>query len=214
MNPMRNLLLLTLLCGTCLCAGIAGDPSGYLNDFEKAPAGKVPEEFMVLNGTFTIAQDAGNKFLELAPDPVDGDGLLFGPADVTAGEVAARIWAAASGRRFPEFGIGSNDAGGYKLIVLPALGVIELYQGDDTKASAPFVWKSETWTKLRLRVSKVEGGKWKVQGKAWPEGTQEPGDWAVSFDDTQSPPAGRASAWGTPYSGKPIRFDDLSVRRF
>jgi hypothetical protein len=211
---MRNAFLLILLCGLCVCADTASAPPAYVNDFENAATGKAPEDLMILNGTFTVTQEAGNKFLELAPDPVDGDGLLFGPADVTAGEVAARIWAAASGRRFPEFGIGSNDAGGYKLIVVPALGVIELHQGDDTKASAPFIWKSETWTKLRLRVSKGEGGKWKVQGKAWPEGTQEPGDWAVSFDDPQAPPAGRASAWGTPYSGKPIRFDDLSVRRF
>ncbi|MDB5291013.1 MAG: hypothetical protein JWL69_2254 [Phycisphaerales bacterium] len=169
---------------------------------------------MILNGTFAVAQEAGNKFLELAPDPVDGDGLLFGPADVTAGEVAARIRSSASGRRFPEFGIGSNDAGGYKLLVIPALGVIELHKADETKTSASFAWKSDAWTRLRLRVSKDEAGKWVVQGKAWADGTSEPADWSVSFDDTEAPSAGRASVWGTPYSGKPIRFDDLSVRRF
>jgi hypothetical protein len=210
---MRNALGLILLCGLCVCADTASAPPAYVNNFENIAVGKAPEDLMILNGTFTVAQDAGNKFLELAPDPVDGDGLLFGPADVSAGEVTARIWAATSGRRFPEFGVGSNDAGGCKLIVVPALGVIELHEGDETKASAPFAWKTQTWTKLRLRISKAEDGKWKVQGKAWPEGAPEPGNWGVSFDDTQAPPAGRASAWGTPYSGKPIRFDDLGVRR-
>ncbi|MDB5303295.1 MAG: hypothetical protein JWM97_844 [Phycisphaerales bacterium] len=213
-KPARNSFLVVLFCGLCLCADAAPAPPLYSNDFENAPVGKVPDDLMILNGTFAVAQEAGNKFLELAPDPMDGDGLLFGPADVTACEVAARIRSSASGRRFPEFGIGSNDAGGYKLIVVPAQGIIELHRADETKASATFAWKSGAWTHLRLRVSKDESGKWKVQGKAWTEGSPEPGEWAVNFDDTEAPPAGRASAWGTPYAGKPIRFDDLSVRRF
>jgi hypothetical protein len=64
---------------------------------------------------------------------------------------------------------------------------------------------------MRLGVTPAGEGKWKVQAKAWPEGVKEPEAWPLSMDETQAPPAGRASVWGQPYADTPIRFDDLSV---
>ena len=165
---------------------------------------------MILNGAFEVVQIDGNKSLELSPDPLETDGFLFGPSGMVGGTVSARIWGAASGRRFPEFGIGANDAGGYKLIVVPAQGILELRKGDEPKGSVPFSWKPETWTRLQLRVSKLADDKFQIDGKAWPDGAAEPKDFSISTQDTQAPPPGRASAWGMPYSEKPIRFDDLS----
>ncbi|HET6249450.1 MAG TPA: hypothetical protein VFE47_17295 [Tepidisphaeraceae bacterium] len=186
-------------------------PAAYSNDFEKAQLGKAPDEFMALNGEYAVVQVEKNKCLELTPDPIDGDGFLFGPPGVTTGTVSARIWAAASGKRFPEFGIGANDAGGYKLVVVPALGTIELRKGDDAVASAPFTWKSETWTRLRLHIGKTAAGTFQVEAKAWADGSAEPKEWMISATDKTAPSPGRASAWGMPYSEKPIRFDDLAV---
>ena len=64
---------------------------------------------------------------------------------------------------------------------------------------------------LRLRVQKTDTGTWKVEGRAWASGQQEPQAWAVSVEEKQKPPAGRASVWAIPFSGKPIRFDDLAA---
>lgn len=203
------IILVILVCGLCICADRPAAPAGYSNDFEQAKPGAPPADLMVLNGAFTVVRVDGNNCLELAPDPLDGDGLLFGPTGAATGTVSARIWAAATGRRFPEFGIGANDAGGYKLIVVPAQGTIELRKGDDAKASAHFAWKSGTWTHLALRVEKLPDGKYAIRGKAWVEGSPEPKEWMVSTKEDQPPAAGRASIWGMPYSGKPIRFDDL-----
>lgn len=208
---VKHVVVLTaLFCGLCLCAD-APKPAPYLNSFEQTPPGKPPEELLILNGEFTVTQVDGNKCLELAPDPLDGDGLLFGPPGLMAATISARIWATSTGKRFPEFGIGANDAGGYKLILMPAQNLLELRRGDDSKASAPLIWKPQTWTKFKLHVGKLADGKVQVEGKAWPEGSPEPKEWAVSFVDAEPMPPGRASAWGMPYAGKPIRFDDLGV---
>ena len=205
----RAILFAALISAASIGADSPPASGPYSNDFEKSAVGKPAEDLMALNGTFSVVQIEGNKCLELAADPLDGDGLLFGPAGAVTGETSARVWAANSGRRFPEFGVGANDAGGYKLIVAPALGTIELRKGDDACATAPFTWKPGTWTRLCLRIGTAPDGKFVIEGKAWADGSPEPKNWMVSAQETEAPPAGRSSVWGMPYSGLPIRFDDL-----
>src|SRR5690348_2584873 len=101
-----NRLLIAALCSFCLAADA---PAPYSNNFEKAKEGPVPEELMVLSGKFAIRQIDGNKVLEVEGAPLEFDGVLFGPADAQDGTAGARIWAASTGRRFPEFGIGAGD---------------------------------------------------------------------------------------------------------
>ncbi len=36
-------------------------------------------------------------------------------------------------------------------------------------------------------------------------------EWMISLDEKAPPHEGRPSIWGSPYSGTPIRFDDLMV---
>ena len=210
---MKSSRLISLFC--CIVALAAAPltlPQPYSNDFEKAEIGKVPEELMVLDGTFAVQQIEGNKCLELAADPIGAFGALFGPDGVAAMEVKARIWAAGTGKRLPEFGIGADDAGGYKLFIVPTLHVVQLRKGDDVIASAPFEWKSGQWTWLELRVRPGDKKMWVIEGKAWDAGQKEPDGWTISGKDTEAPSAGKASIWGNDYSEQPIRFDDLSVR--
>ena len=86
---------------------------------------------------------------------------------------------------------------------------LEIYQGDASVASVPFSWKSATWTHLALHVHAIGPNAWRVEGKAWADGAAEPSDWMISFNPAQGAPVGRASLWGSPFSGEPIRFDDL-----
>jgi hypothetical protein len=60
-------------------------------------------------------------------------------------------------------------------------------------------------------VRKVSEGQWRVEGHAWKQGAAEPTTWTLKQDETAEPTPGRASVWGSPYSGTPIRFDDLTV---
>jgi hypothetical protein len=183
----------------------------YQNDFEKAEPGKVPEDLLVLDGAFDVKADGQNKFLELPGAPLETFGVLFGPTETNSLGVSARIQGTAKGRRFPTFGIGLNGVGGYKLQVSPSKKLIELSRGEQVLGSAPYSWESDSWTKLRLQVRKVKADEWKIEGKAWKHGTAEPESWTVALTDQTEPAPGRASIWGAPYAGTPIRFDDLQV---
>jgi hypothetical protein len=183
----------------------------YENDFEKAIVDKVPDDFLVLDGQFAVKEEGGNKFLELPGAPLDTFGLLFGPTEKEGTAVSARIFGSGKGRRYPTFAVGLNGQGtsAYRLQVSPAKKALELFKGDEVKATVPYEWQSGAWTRLRLQVRKVKDGQWTVEGKAWTE--KEPSPTLVSFDEKEQPVAGKASIWGSPYATTPIRFDDLAV---
>jgi len=183
----------------------------YENNFEKAEVGKVPADFLVLDGAFEVKEEAGNKFLELPGAPLETFGVLFGPTEKDGLSVGVRIFGTLKGRRFPAFGAGLNGVGGFRLMVSPAKKAIELFKGDDVKASAPFEWQNGVWTKLKLQLRKVKDGEWKVEAKAWAESAKEPEAWMIALDEKEETPAGRPSIWGNPFSGTAIRFDDLVV---
>jgi hypothetical protein len=184
----------------------------YENNFETAEVGKVPDDFLVLDGGFAVRAEGGNKFLELPGSPLDTFGVQFGPSGNPEVAVSARINGTGKGRRFPTFGVGLNGVAGYRLQVSPGKKLLELYRDQELKGSLPFEWKSGTWTNLRLQVRKDKTGGWKIEAKAWVEGVAEPA-WLISVADKEDPPAGRASLFGSPYSGTPIQFDDLSVAK-
>ncbi len=196
-----------------LFAAAPADAPLYWNDFSKMEIGTLSEtDFLALAGTFAVKEFEGDRLLELASGPMDSFGMLFGPTlPNAASTTSARIWGASTGRRFPEFGIGCNDAGGYKLWLMPRMKLVAIRKGDETVATAKYEgWRPSTWTQLRLQVSKSEQN-WVVRGKVWPAGGEEPKDWNVSFQEKDVPTAGRASVWGNTYSSQPIRFDDLRV---
>ncbi|HMP83598.1 MAG TPA: hypothetical protein PKA41_12935 [Verrucomicrobiota bacterium] len=185
----------------------------YANDFEKAEAGQLPDDFMALEGEFVVKSDGTNKFLELPGAPLDSFAVLFGPATNANVSVAARICGTSRGRLHPVFGVGACGVVGYRLQVSPAKGALELYKDTELKASVPYEWKSGVWTRLRLQVVEVKGGEWIVQCKAWADGSAEPSAWRIEFQSAEKPPTGRSSVTGSPFSGKPIQFDDVAVER-
>jgi hypothetical protein len=180
----------------------------YKNDFESAEIEKVPQEMMVLDGSFTVAEEGGNKFLELPGAPLDSFGLLFGPTEKVNRVVSARIFGTSKGRRAPTFSVGLGGVGGYKLQVSPGKKLLELYKGDAVKASAPFDWQSGKWTRLAL-VAKKAGADLALEGRAWTDGSAEPSTPLLTWKETEQPASGRASIGGSPYATTPIRFDDL-----
>lgn len=194
------------LVGSC-----EAQETAYQMDFEKIEAGKVPDEFLVLDGAFAVREEAGNRFLELPGAPLETFGTLFGPTAKDGLKAGARIFGTSKGRRFPVMGVGLNGAVPLRLQVTPSKKAIELFKGDDLLASAPFQWITGTWTEFRLQLTKVKDGEWKVAGKAWKQGDAEPESWILTHTLAEEPPAGRPSVWGKPFSETPIRFDNLIV---
>jgi hypothetical protein len=197
-------LLLTLHAGADDAAKIL-----YQNNFEKAAVGPAPDDFLVLDGDFSVKESEGNKYLELPGAPLDTFGVLFGPTTNAGVCVSARIYATAKGRRYPRFSVGLEGQNGYKLRVSPAVDAVEICRGDESVATAPFHWKPGSWTMLKLRIRQMDGPMWKIEGKVWPQTEAEPKDWMIALEEKTPPRPGRASLWGSPISGTPIRFDDL-----
>jgi hypothetical protein len=201
--------LKTVLGVALFAASALAQDAVYKNDFQSAEVGKVPQEMMVLDGGFTVREEGANKFLELPGAPLDTFGLLFGPTEKENRTVSARIFGTSKGRRAPTFSVGLGGVGGYKLQVSPGKKMLELYKADAVKTSVPFDWQSGKWTHLALTLKKVKEGEWKIEGRAWPEGSPEPSSPTLTFSDSEQPPAGRASIGGSPYATTPIRYDDL-----
>lgn len=206
-----------LLCGI-LSFGLAGFATEeakalYVNDFEKAEAGKVPKDVLVLGGEFAVKADGTNKFLELPGAPLESFGAQFGPVESTEVAVSARIFGTSKGRRTPTFGVGLGGVSGCKLQVSPGKKALELLLDQEVKASVAYDWQTGTWTQFQLRVCKRKDGGWQAEGKAWSRGSAEPKEWTISFVEKEAPVAGKASVLGSPFAGTPIWFDDLAVER-
>lgn len=182
----------------------------FAENFEKAAEGNAPEALLILNGVYTVKGIEGNKLLELAPDPLDSDGILFGPGDKNTYTVGARIQSWSTGKRFPEFGVGACGPTGYRLWLMPAVRELQLIKGEEVLKRVPYTWESGQWTRFSLCV-KPSGDKFIISGKAWPDGTDEPKEWSLTAEDATAPQPGRACVLMTPYSGKPIRIDDITV---
>jgi hypothetical protein len=183
----------------------------FKTDFESANVDSVPEELMILAGQFSVNEIGGNKALELPGTPLEDFGALFGPAESEGVAVRARVRSESTKRLAPRFGVGLSGVAGYRLLVSPGQNALQLLKDQQIVASAPFEWKTGAWTSLHLQVRRISEGKWIIEGRAWADETPEPKVWSISFEVSEAPPAGKASIWGAPYSGKPILFDDLSV---
>lgn len=210
---MKRLLLSGLLGLTTVAFAADGPKPLYENDFEKAEAGKVPDELMILGGEFIVKRDGTNQFLELPGAPLDSFAVQFGPAEKADVAVTARILGTNKGRRAPAFGVGLGGVSGWKLQMSPGKKMLELLKDQEVKATVNLDWKSGTWTQLRLEIHKIKEGAWKIEGKAWATGETEPKAALISFDETEEPTTGKASILGSPFAGTPIGFDDLRVEK-
>jgi hypothetical protein len=207
----RTIFIIVAIIALTSSAQTPADKVLFETDFQSENADSVPEELMILAGEFSVKENGGNKALELPGTPLEDFGALFGPAESDGVAVRARIRSESTKRLAPRFGVGLNGVAGYRLLVVPGQDGLQLLKDQQVVASAPFEWKPGTWTLLHLQVRKISESEWIIEGRAWADGTPEPKDWSISFEVSEAPPAGKASIWGAPYSGKPILFDDLSV---
>lgn len=203
-----------LIWAMALTVGAADAPL-YQNDFEKAEAGKLPDEFMLMLGEFAVKDLGTNKVLELPGAPVDSFSVLFGPVTNANTVVEARVLGTAKGRRMPTFGVGLGGVAGYKLQVAPGKKALDLILGDGEQqaivASTPFHWESGTWLQCKLQIRKPANAPVVVEAKAWKAGEAESKDWLITYNAKEETISGQASILGSPMSGTPIWFDDLKV---
>ena len=201
-----------LLIGLAALTIYAAEPL-YQTNFEKTKTGEVPEDFLVLDGDFAVKQEEGNKYLELPGAPLDAFGFMFGPSARHGNEISARMFGTKKGRRYPVFGIAVNGVNGYRLQVAPAKRAIELLKGSAVMAKVPFRWGGGEWLRLALRVEQTGAAEWTVSGRVWADGKKAPAKPTITHKETKEPRNGKPSIWGSPYSGTPIRYDDIVVKK-
>ncbi len=185
----------------------------YKNNFEKTKIGEVPDDFLVLDGDFAVKQEGGNKYLELPGAPLDAFGFMFGPSARHGNEISARMFGTKKGRRYPVFGVALNGVNGYRLQVAPAKRAIELLKGSAVVAKVPFRWGGGEWLRLALRVEQTGAAEWTVSGRVWADGKKAPAKPTITHKEAKEPRNGKPSIWGSPYSGTPIRYDDIVVKK-
>jgi hypothetical protein len=183
----------------------------YVNNFEKAEIGSVPEDLMVLGGEFAVKRDGTNQFLELPGAPLDSFAVQFGPATNSEVAVNARVLGTNKGRRAPTFGVGLGGVSGWKLQVSPGKKALELLKDQEIKATVNYEWEPGVWTQLHLEIRQAKDGQWNVVGKVWRQDEAEPKAASISFVEMEEPVTGRASLLASPFAGTPIWFDELRV---
>ncbi len=201
-----------LLIGLAALTTYAAEPL-YQTNFEKTKIGEVPDDFLVLDGDFAVKQSNGNKYLELPGAPLDAFGFMFGPSARHGNEISARMFGTKKGRRYPVFGIALNGVNGYRLQVAPAKRAIELLKGSAVVAKVPFRWGGGEWVRLALRVEQTGAAEWTVSGRVWADDKKAPTKPTITHKETKEPRNGKPSIWGSPYSGTPIRYDDIVVKK-
>ena len=189
-------------------SALAADTVLFEQNFNALNDGPMPKDFLALAGEFTVSTEGSEHFLELPGSPLDTFGALFGPSNGDPGSLEARFFGTKQGRKFPTFGLSLRGAGGFRLQVSPGKGQLEIYKGDEPLVGVPFTWQSGSWTWLRLNMSR-QGTGWLIEGRAWAEGAQPPAEAQIRWEAPTELTPGRAAIWGSPYSGTPIRFDDI-----
>jgi hypothetical protein len=67
------------------------------------------------------------------------------------------------------------------------------------------------WVELTIRAA-ADGKGSTVEARAWEDGKPRPDAATLTWNNPAAAAQGRASVWGTPYSGTPIQFDDIEIR--
>ncbi len=183
----------------------------YAEDFENLEPGKVPDDWLVLDGDFAVRQGDDGRVLELPGSPLSTFCALFGPAVEEGVAVRVRVKSTRKGRRYPSFAVGLGGVSGYQLRVSPGKDALEIVHHEEVVASAEYTWESSSWTVLTIQSEKAGPNAWRLSGKAWTQGGTEPRDWQITHETADPPPPGRAMLCAAPYAGTEIRFDDLRV---
>jgi len=205
-------ITLTLLSLSISCSLMVGQER-YSNDFESLEIDSFPKGMMEIDGIFKVTtsestKSDNRKYLEMSAEPLSENAVIFGPSVKKSATVQAKIKGFKKRRSYPRFGIGLHGISGYRLRVVPSKNVIELVKNEEPVKSVSYKWTPDQWVNLRLKIEQ-EGVNWKISGSAWADTGKLPDDELITHVHEGSPGQGKASLWGTAYSGKVIQFDDL-----
>lgn len=200
-----------LLLALAISGQAAEEKKSALFDCESWAEGEVPKEVFVVDGTIKVAGLDGNKTIMIAPDPITDATAQLGDSSRGSSSIKARVFASKRGRSTPRMGLSVHGMNGYRLWLNAAKKQLELVFGGEVVTTAPFTWVSDTWTQLRLDVTQVSEKEWSITAKAWQADGEEPKEPQIKISNPAVKGQGKCAIWGSPFSEKPIYFDDITV---
>ncbi len=214
---MRVALMLVGLAVLCVEGQVlrsAEDDAGrlvYQNDFTQASAGGLAEDFLILEGAFTVEKKSSQAYLKLSALPLLDASVQLGENLTGGAVIKVRVKAERQGRRAPAFGVGLHGLTGFQLLVEPAGQKLKLKLGIERVQDAGFKWRSGQWYFVELSVVE-NNNSWTVEGRVWAESEKRPEAAQIEYIAEENPGKGRAYLSGTPSSGHPIYYDDIELR--
>lgn len=152
-------------------------------------------------------------------EPIVDSEVRIGPFLRDQGsKITARVRAENGNGISPRFGLALHSPIGYRLRVVPAKDQIELQKGGGNEEppvqTTSFEWRDGEWWFLELIVMKSgDNGAWTVEGRVWPESGERPVKAPLEYIATDGMLGGKAALLATPYSSRPILFDDIEVKK-
>lgn len=208
MKKLLSLLFLALISSPAT----AQELKKFDFKFDDWKEGEPPAEVFVIDGKVQIAAKDAGKALMIDPgtELVEGSAQL-GDSATGSASVQARVFASKQGRSTPRFGVSVHGMSGYRFYVNPAKKLLELVKADQVVASAPFVWKSDEWLNLKLDAKKAADESWSITAAVWAATEAAPAQPQLTHSDKGLKGQGKCAVWATPFSGKPVFFDDVRV---
>ena len=161
-------------------------PLPWTETFESYADGAVPTGWInAVAGKFAIATLDGQKVLQKAPDNTIFKRLraFVGPTDWSNYTIEADVRATTRRRQMSDIGITAQR---YSLVLYGNSQQLKLEPWEpetQRTATAPYIWKADTWYHLKLRVETLPDGKVRARGKACPTGEAEPSAWMIDKTD-------------------------------
>ncbi|MDF1755127.1 MAG: hypothetical protein P1U89_20225 [Verrucomicrobiales bacterium] len=174
-------------------------------------------QFATISGIWKSFEDEGEKMIRLSPEPIRDSRVDIGPILPTYNiTVTAKVLAKEKGRLKPMMGVGIFGDFGITLRVAPARKKLELVQYGEIIADAPCEWVSARWFFIELTM-KAQATAWRLEGKIWDAEKEKPEAPTLIHEALPASMThqlyGRAFLTGAPYTGLPIFYDKVTVRK-
>jgi outer membrane protein assembly factor BamB len=161
-------------------------PLPWTENFDSYADGAIPPGWAnTVPGRLLVATLDGQKVLQKEPlNTIFQRGRTFiGPTNWSNYTFQADVRAPQRRRQMADIGVTAQR---YSLVLYGTAQQLKLepWEPETVRTmTVPFVWKADTWYRLKLRVENLPNGQVRARGKAWAATDAEPADWMIDKTD-------------------------------
>lgn len=183
----------------------------FSESFDAIQVNTIPGYWISAGNKYAVREVEGNKVLVKNPNPpaFKRTRSFFSPADWSNYTTQADFLSTERRRQMGDAGVVAQR---YELVIMGNSQKIELrsWQIEPTRTvRKPFVWKSDTWYRLKLEVENLPDGKVRARGKAWAASDPEPADWTLERIEAHGNRQGSAGIFADALSE--VHIDNIKV---